>query len=191
MTRTRTILLTLVAVSAGHSAPLSYQVELNTGPLAQGGSYFLDFQLVGSNSNVVDLTNFAYGGGTGSAATIMLDTSTNFFNESTEPFTAGAELTFDVNSTNIGPPASGFPDELSFFLLDSNNNPLPTSDPADAFFYLDLTGGPPTIETFSGSGLSEPTLSVTNTPEPATGWLLLVAASLSLLGARLLRSASR
>jgi len=49
----------------------------------------------------------------------VLDAISNFFNEVTQPFLPGRMVHFQVNSTNIAPPAGGFPDELAFLLLDT------------------------------------------------------------------------
>jgi hypothetical protein len=183
----RFLLLTLAAAYAA-TASTVYNVQVDTSGLPSG-AYYMDFQFIGSNGNTVNLTNFSYGGGTGPAGPFELDTIANVFNELTQQFTAGSVLSFDVAATNIAPPVGGFPDELSFFLLDSSQNVLPTSDTtADAFLYLDLTGSQANIQTFSGSGVNEPVVSSSDTPEPATLPMLAVGLGLVVLsGARSLR----
>jgi hypothetical protein len=170
-------ILTITAVSAA-SASVTYNVQLDTTGLTPAATYYLDFQFIGSNENTVNLTGFSFGGGTGPAGPFELDTITNFFNEVMVPFQPGSNAAFQVTSTNISPPVGGFPDELSFFLLDSGFNPLTSSDLADAFFYLDLTGGQPNIQTFSGPGVPAPVFTSTvAAPEPATFWLVAFALS--------------
>jgi hypothetical protein len=165
----RTSLLALMALPAiSSAATINYNVQFNTSGLSAGGSYYLDFQFIGSDGNTVDLGDFSYGGGSGPAGPIEMDTLTSFFNEVTDPFTAGTALDFQVASTNIAPPVGGFPDELSFFILDGSQNPLTTLDPADSYFYFDVNGGTPDIQTFSGSGVGAPLITVAPAPEPGT-----------------------
>jgi hypothetical protein len=180
-----TALLALIALPAIASASsLSYDVQFNTSGLSAGGSYFLDFQFIGSNGNTVDLDEFSYGGGSGPAGPIEMDTITNFFNEVTDPFTAGGTLNFQVSTTNIAPPAGGFPDELSIFILDGSQNPLTTLDPADAYFYFDVNGGSPDIQTFSGSGVGAPSIAPAappGVPEPGTMLTMVMGLGLAAL----------
>jgi len=178
-----TALLALIALPAIASASsLTYNVQFDTSGLSAGGTYFLDFQFIGSNGNTVDLGDFSYGGGSGPAGPIEMDTITNFFNEVTDPFTAGATLDFQVATTNIGPAVGGFPDELSFFILDSSLNPLTTPDPADAYFYFDVNGGIPDIQTFGGSGVGAPSITSAAAPPgvPEPGTMLTMAMGLGL-----------
>jgi hypothetical protein len=177
-----TALLALMALPAISSASsLSYNADFDTSGLAAGGSYYLDIQFIGGNGNTVNLSNFSYGGGSGPAGPIEMDTISNFFNEVTDPFTAGAILDFQVSATNIAPPAGGFPDELSFFILDSSQNPLTTLDAADAYFYFDVNGGTPGIQTFSGSGVGAPAVTPAAPPgAPEPGTMVMMAVGLSL-----------
>jgi hypothetical protein len=174
--------LSLLVLPAAFSSTLGYNVDLDTAGLTQGGSYFVDLQLVGSNANVVNLSSFSYGGGNGPGGPFTLATTTNFFNQDVEAFTAGSLLSFTITSTNLAPPPGGFPDELSFYLLNSSHNPLPTSDPGSALFYLDINGANPVIQTFDGPGIRAPTITPASTPEPGTSWLLTSGLSFSLLG---------
>jgi len=180
------ILFALLAAVSPVSAGLLYAVHFDTTTLDPVAMYTADFQLIGSNGNTVNLTNFSYGSGSGPTGPYELDTIGNFFNEVMVPFLPGASLDFEVASTNLPPPSGGFPDELSLFLLDSGGNPLPTADPADSFFYLDVTGAQPNIQTFGDPG-GVPAPSLTAIPEPAPIWL--VAAGLGLV--MLSRSARR
>jgi hypothetical protein len=177
-----TALLALMALPAMASASsLNYNVQFDTSGLSAGGSYFLDFQFIGSNGNTVDMADFSYGGGSGPAGPIEMDTINNFFNEVTDPFTAGATLDFQVATTNIGPAVGGFPDELSFFILDSSLSPLSTLDPADAYFYFDVNGGIPDIQTFGGSGVGAPSITSAAPPGvPEPGTMLTMAMGLGL-----------
>jgi len=182
----RILMVAALALPAAYSDSLLYNAQIDTSGLTAGDTYSMDFQFIGSDANTVDLNNFSYGGGSGPTGLFELDTITNFFNEVTPQFVAGITLSFQIGSTNIGPPAGGFPDELSFFILDSSLNPLPTTDTANAFFYLDVTGAVPNIQTFSGSGVLAPIITPASTgvPEPGTISLLAAGLSLILLGLR-------
>lgn len=189
----RFLFLTLMAVSCA-SANNILNVQVDTSGLAAGGTYFMDFQLIGSDGNTVDLSNFSYGGGTGSAGPLEMDDIANFFNEVTPSFTAGTALHFTIATSNIGPPSGNAPDELSLFLLDTSQNVLTTSDAvADAFFYVDITGAQPGIQTFSGSGVGAPILTSSAPPAsaPEPGTLIMLAAGLGLAALRRLRFRNR
>jgi hypothetical protein len=163
----------MLPLSAIHAAGLAYTINFNTAGLTQGGSYFVDFQFIGDAGNTVTLTDPSYGGGHGDTQTLTMDTISQFFNEQSWHFVAGQFIAFTVQLTNLPPPVGGFPDELSVFLLDQSQTPLPTNDAGGSFVTLDLTGGQPNIQTFQGSGVSVP--AVTATPEPAALWLTLIA----------------
>ncbi len=189
----RFLLLALTALSCA-SANNILNVRVDTSGLTVGGAYFMDFQFIGSDGNTVDLSNFAYGGGTGPAGPLEMDDIANFFNELTPSFTAGTVLNFAITTTNIGPPSGSAPDELSFFLLDRNGNVLTTSDRvADAFFYLYITGAHPDIQTFGGSGVGAPILTSSAPPAaaPEPGTLVMLAIGFGLAALRRLRFHSR
>jgi hypothetical protein len=189
----RFLLLALTALSCA-SANNILNVQVDTSGLTAGGTYFMDFQFIGSDGNTADLSNFSYSGGTGPAGPLEMDDIANFFNEVTPSFTAGTALHFTIATTNIGPPSGSAPDELSFFLLDSSQNVLTTSDTvADAFFYLDITGAQPNIQTFSGSGVGAPILTSGAPPAaaPEPGTLIMLAMGLGLAALRRSRFRSR
>jgi hypothetical protein len=174
----------MLPLGAIHAAGIAYTMNLNTAGLTQGGSYFLDFQFTGDAGNTVTLTNPSYGGGHGDTQMLTMDTISQFFNEQSWQFVAGQFVMFTVHLTNVPPPVGGFPDELSVFLLDQSQTPLPTNDAGGSFVTLDLTGGQPDIQTFQGSGVSAPAVAVA--PEPGAFWLSLIA-----IGGVIVRQARR
>lgn len=161
----------------------------------------LDFVGGPSPSNTVTITNFLTDGAlgvqtpTGGSAgtlpgTVTLSDGTSFFNELLANMTLGSFLSFQVDTTNLGPAAGSFPDEFSLFLYDSGFNSLiATSDPtgANAIATIDLTGAAITADTLytSDATLGSPVAA----PEPSSLLLLATFAGLLLLLQR--RSAGR
>jgi hypothetical protein len=187
-------------LTAVGKADTTYTFTMNTSPLAGNGQFTLDFQFLDStgsstdlNNNNVKLTGFTFGGGSasgggsttggasGSLASGVTLTDTEFFNEYMEKFTAGSQLSFSIDVTNVLDP-SGIPDLLTLGILDSGGNELPTSGFANEFLDVSLVGGTaPQVFTFgsapgSAFSLSAPVVQVqspTPIPEPSTLWLLL------------------
>ena len=166
-------------------------ITLDTSSLA-GGTYFVDFQLndgsqTGDGNNTAVIQKFSFGGGAATGAGVAFGgitgdlyskvtlTDTTPFNEFFQSFTAGSFLSFDVELTNN--PDTPQPDAFGFALLDTNLFNLPTnsSNGADTFLSVNLTGTRLVYSTAAGvGGVPAPRV-------PETGSTLLVA-SLGLLG---------
>jgi hypothetical protein len=110
-----------------------------------------------------------------------------FFNELIVNLTpVSNQITFDLSYSNNGPSAGAAPDQISFFLLDGQYQPLfPTADPlgTDALFAVDLTGSS-SVDVYSPATLTSPgniQITVpgsTTVPEPKIFLLTLPAAIL-------------
>jgi hypothetical protein len=178
-----------------------YAFTMDTAPLVGNGQFTIDLQfLQGSGvpgdigNNTIQLTDFSFGGGSpsgggtatggasGSLATGVTLTDTDFFNEYYENFTPGGKLSFDIDTTNV-PDPEGTPDLLTLAILDSNGDELPTTGFADEFLDVSLTGGVgPQVSTFGsapGSAFSLPAPDVqSESPLPEPGGLGPVSVSL-------------
>ncbi|MEO7099200.1 MAG: NF038129 family PEP-CTERM protein [Luteolibacter sp.] len=180
----------LLGASSAHAA-VTYYVDVNTSSLIGNTSapFALDFQLIGSASNSVTISNFNFGGGsatsstenyTGTASgdlnsTVSLNDTTTFFNEFFQGFTPGATLSFTVNvDTNIGSPT---PDGFSFAILDSSLTNITTSGLGDSLLVVNVDGtsyGTMTSQTGSGTGAFSG-VSITSVPEPSAALLGMMA----------------
>jgi hypothetical protein len=212
----RTLLLGMALVSGGTVAALAqtYTVSLSTDALNANSAsepFSLDFQFVdgsgtGDANNTITLKNFNFssggslsspaslsGGASQSGGTFTI-TDSSSFNEVLTPFTAGTSpnstLSFQLTTTNHAETGAGSsPDELTFYVLDSNDNDVPTSDAAaSSLVTIDLGApGGPSITTFNGTtpyaGLD---VSVTETPEPSSvaTFMLGLAATAAIAGFR-------
>lgn len=173
--------LTLLAPSAAH-ADYAFHVSLDTSNLSDtdfSAPYSLDFQLIGTQGNVVNITNVLFGtGGSASGSSnlsgdvsgslssgVTLNSATSFFNNFNEQFSPGSLLQFDVQTTTNF--AGGTPDGFSFALLDNTLTELPTSGPASQLFQVDIDGATPTITSYYSywSGTSV-TITPAAIPEP-------------------------
>jgi hypothetical protein len=199
-------LLIAAAASAPASAGTIYQVTMDTSALLGQGTFYVDFQFndgsgapPGLNNNQVTVSAFNFGtGGTagspltpiggasgdmGSSVTLV---DSQFFNEFTQPFTAGALLSFQVDTTNNADPGPT-PDEFTFAILDSTLSELPTTGPASEFLSVDLGGAAPAVAAFDSApgaqfAFAAPNVQNLTLPEPAS--YLLAALALIALRAR-------
>lgn len=147
--------LTVGAAGPARTDPFHFTVSLDTTGLpALSADYSVYLSLTdggGMAANQIDVTSFAFGGGsptgapinTGGSAgdlggTVTLSDST-FLNEFSQTFSLGSELVFDVDlaDVNVDSPS---PDALLFCLLDDTGMPIPTTDPNGfAMFVLELS----------------------------------------------------
>lgn len=179
----------------------SFNVNVDTSSLignASGpfevGFLLIDASGTGDANNTVTLSSFAFGGGSagsvdpsgtvGGASGTLSSTITlmdsAFFNGLSSHFTPGSSLSFLVSMTTktdatIDPSTGLTGDQFDFFVFDSSNQPITTSDP---------TGGNTlTLATIGPSGLSVQNFTIgkpqENVPEPST--LLLLAFGLVLI----------
>jgi hypothetical protein len=192
-------IVTLACAASCHAGSiLAYDVTLNMTPL-QGQSGYLAFDFLGGTpveSNTVTIDGFSSdstlgtvsltGGATGSLmpgpATLN---DSQFFNELLQPVTFGTTAAFTLSfTTNVAP--SGIPDSFSFFLLDSALVPYATSDPsgAGALITVPINQANLSPQVFTSAFASATVTPVTtSTPEPATGFYL-VLGGIALAAAR-------
>ncbi len=200
----------LVLSGAPARAGQVWTVSLDTSQLVANytGPFGLDFELLGSNGNTVTLSSFSFGSGgagpgpaflTGGASgdlggTVSLNDSGNFFSDFNQQFAPGNTLTFTVDSTLVGPPSGGTPDNFSMVIFQgydpvngynpftgTGGSPIPTTDPSggDTFFNFDING--PGSTTASGFPSTSGDIPITVTPqsaapEPSSGLIFLVGA---------------
>jgi hypothetical protein len=205
----------------------SYAVgfTINTsGLMAHPASPFaIDVQLVdgdGIVNNIVSLSNLSLedgrslgtpttvGGASGDIDSEIRLSDTAFFSSFTQPFVAGARLSFDLNgsASGMGPVA----DEVSISFLDRTGAAVPTTAlsqlGSDVLIRVVLEGGAWSVQTFNGDLTRVPlggglpidlTVLFSPVPEPsrlALGtfvWVPFLAAWRRLRRGRLLRSATR
>ena len=179
----------LLSFARASAAPITFNVSINTTPLA-GMSGFFAFDLLGGSplqGNTATISAFATTGVLGVSSTSgdvsgsltsppLVLTTSEFFNEFLQGVTFGSGLTtFDLTlSSNFT--MGSTPDSFSFFLLDSTFTPFTTSDPtgANALFAIDITNATtPIIFTSSFATVTvTPAGGTAPVPEPATMLLL-------------------
>ena len=138
---------------------LMFNVTLDTSGLVghPAGPFYIDFQLNdGSSSfargiNTATISAFTFGEGgkpTGSpnlfggaqgnlTTSVTLTDDTAFYNEFFQSFTPGSILSFSVSLTARVDPGET-PDAFSFSILDSLLSPIPTTNFADAFLFINI-----------------------------------------------------
>jgi len=206
-----TLLASFATLQRSAQADAIYDVSINTSPLISNaaGPFSLDFQFTdgsgtGDGNNTATVSNFTFGAGSATgtpttSGTVSGDltsgfslTDSNFFNEFTQTFTPGNELTFTVDlTTNVD--AGGVPDEFSFDILDSTGSEIPTLGTFDYLLLADIDSSQPTLYGYgsdttrgtvtTGDSIDLPAPSITSpVPEPAGVWL--PACGLAFLGLR-------
>ncbi len=205
-TAARAALLLLLSAAISHAA-IIYRVSLDTSPLVghPAGLFSLNFQLndgsgTSDGNNMAILSNFLFGGGSGSGAPILSGgasgslgtsvtlTDSSFFNAFTQEFVAGSNLQFLLElTTNVV--GGGTPDQFSFAILDSSGFEIPTLGPFNALLVIDLDGVPPTTQVFATDAATAPNgggqpialgaPAVAEVPEPGTGLLCLATIAIA------------
>jgi hypothetical protein len=138
---------------------LSFNVSLDTSGLIghSAGPFYIDFQLndgsgdfaVGVNIATIGSFMFGlngrpsgtpnlFGGAKGDLSnTVTLMDDAHFNNEFFQQFIPGTVLSFGVSlTTNVDPGLT--PDAFSFSILDSTLSPIPTTNFADAFLFVNI-----------------------------------------------------
>jgi hypothetical protein len=171
-------LMSLLAAPFLH-ADLLYNVSIDTTPIA-GTDGFFAFDLLGGipfQNNLATITSFTTDSTLGAASTSgdvtgslvpgpLTLTADQFFNEWLQAVTFGHLTTFVLDvSTNFA--AQTTPDSFAFFLLDSTENPLTTSDPtgANSVFAIDLVGANTSPQVYTSTGGPAPEFTATVTPQ--------------------------
>lgn len=193
------VTLCALALAPFAKADIVYTFTMDTAPLVGNGQFTVDLQfLQGSGvpgdigNNTIQFTDFNFGGGSpsgggtatggasGSLATVVTLSDTEFFNEYYENFTPGGQLSFGIDTTNV-PDPQGTPDLLTLAILDGNGDELPTTGFSDEFLDVSLTGGAaPQVSTFGSApggdfSLAAPEVqSQSEVPEPGGLGLLSV-----------------
>jgi hypothetical protein len=167
----RTIALAVLAASSALWG--SVIVTLDTSPLPSGSTFYLDFQLQGSDGNTVQITQLNLGSGThlspdstsgGASGSFTggftLTDVTQFQSEVRAPFHPGTQVSYELTNTNQS--SGGFvSDTFTFAVEDSagaNTIVCPninTCGTSGASLTMLLDGNPITFDT---SGLSNGTL---------------------------------
>lgn len=162
-----------------HIDASEFQIAIDDNLPTQTG--FLAFDLIAGSpapGDTVTISDFTTDGAFGSSSQsgsvggtlapgplTLADTS--FFNEWLQSVTYGTTISFQLVIGGNVP--SGIPDSFSFYLLDSDRNPFPTSDPtgADSLFAIDLNGLSTTPTAFSSDIAAITIQTVTSAvPEP-------------------------
>ena len=187
------LLFGLVGGSASAVFAISiFDISLDTSSLT-GTAANLAFDLIdgdGASNNVVTLTNFSTDGALGTASSLggpvtgalpgpVTIADGSFFNELLQPITLGTTISFTLDLTENF--AGGLPDQFSFFLLDGFgfSSLYATTDltGADALFVVDIDGTDfGALQVFTPT--TAPAASLTATPVPEPGTLLLFATGL-------------
>jgi hypothetical protein len=146
-------------------ADLIFDVSLDTLGLKghPAGPFYVDFQLndgsgTGDKSSTVMISNFMFGvgggtvgnplppigGASGNLDSLVSITDNGFVNEFTQQFNPGDTLSFHVNlmTTNVDSP---IPDAFSFSILDRSFAPIPTTNFADAFLFVNINSANLTV----------------------------------------------
>jgi len=158
------ILFLLVGAALARATTINYHVAFDTSSLSS--PFYVDFQFVdgsgvGNANNTATLSNFDFGGGSligaptafgsfsGSFASGITLTDSDFFTEIFQSFAPGSTLSFDVTLTNtIESPA---PDVFSFAILDGSLANIPTTHPTNnSLFYVEL-GSSPVLSSGTGN----------------------------------------
>jgi hypothetical protein len=152
----------------------------------------------GDANNTILIDNVAFGGGSagavdpalttsgasGSFASAVTITDSEFFNAFAQMFTAGTRMTFDFGlTTNVD--AGGFPDQFSVALLQSDGTPIPSVDPSGAVLVVNIDSARPAFQSFATDVTPAPTVTIAATvPEPSTLLLLGLALTVRRCSAR-------
>jgi len=156
------------AFSTVAHADLVYNVTMNTGPLIghSAAPFSVEFQFndgsgIGDSNNSVVLSNFNFGtggaavgsgttvnGASGSLQSSVHFTDSSFFNQFSQQFTPGNQLSFQLAfSTNVD--AGPTPDQFTFAILDRTGAELPTQSFFDVFVELNINSANPQVQTFA------------------------------------------
>lgn len=152
-------------------ANLMFDVTLDTSGLIghPAGPFYVDFQLNDGSGNfagvnTATISNFMFGdkgsasgnpqlfgGAMGDLSTgVTLKDDAAFINEFIEGFTPGSFLSFHVElTTNVDPGLT--PDGFSFSILDSLLSPIPTTNFADAFLFVNINSANLTVADLGNS----------------------------------------
>jgi hypothetical protein len=163
-----------------------YNVTVNTTPLntTQGYLAFDFFQGFPIENNAVTISNFTTDATLGTLTTTgdatgtispgpgNLDDINNFFNEFLQEVTFGTTISFNLSLTTNG---ASTPDNFSFYLLDSSQFPIVTSDPTgtDSLISIDITGPGLTPNVYTSADATATVAPAgSSTPEPGSFWLV-------------------
>ncbi len=181
------------ACSPGFAAV--YDVTIDTTDLT-GTDAYLAFDLIDGDSvtanNTATISNFltdatlgmadSTGGVSGTLPGTVTITDTDAFNELLQAATLASSISFRLDLTENNP-GDSVPDQFSFFLLNSDEFPLySTDDPTgtDAVFAADIFG-PGSVELYVFTPTSSPAASTSVTVVPLPPAILLFLTGVSLL----------
>jgi hypothetical protein len=181
----QTTLLGILASTLAMAATV-YNVTVDTTPLntTQGYLAFDFFQGFPIENNAVTISNFTTDATLGTLTTTgdatgtispgpgNLDDINNFFNEFLQEVTFGTTISFNLSLTTNG---ASTPDNFSFYLLDSSQFPIVTSDPTgtDSLISIDITGPGLTPNVYTSADATATVAPAgSSTPEPGSFWLV-------------------
>lgn len=142
----------------------TYKINLNTAGLIghPAAPFALAFQLsdggfVGNGNTTVKIDGFDFGGGTptgapltvggvtGSVSTSITLIDSQFLSYFIQSFTPGSVLKFSITMISN----SGDPDQMSFSILDSSGNEIPTKSPERFFqIFVSVSNSETTVQSF-------------------------------------------
>ncbi|HRQ64117.1 MAG TPA: hypothetical protein PKZ76_04500 [Xanthomonadaceae bacterium] len=150
---------------AAQADPVSYEISVNTTPLA-GQQGFVAFDFIdgdGQPGNVASIDGFASDAALVELVLIgdadgglvpgpLLLGDGQFFSSGRQELVFATSMSFRLQVSTEGPHAP-FPDAFSFFLLDAVQRPFATTDPsgADALLVVSISGPEPGIEVFESA----------------------------------------
>jgi hypothetical protein len=185
-----TLAACVLLLQSALAAPIHFIIN-TPGLSGVTGSIAFDLINGGMPYNQASIEHFLSDGTLGAHQTIgtvsgqlpgsVLLTDDDFFNEYSQEFAFGNELSFTLNATERPAAGVSFPDGVAFFLLDpsTGRSLITTSDPtgANALFLLSI-GATPGLALYQATDVAV-TLQVEPLPEPTT--LILMLAGLAIL----------
>jgi hypothetical protein len=173
-----TVMLAAFALSCGAAGAATFRADISLAPIQGGVGYFL-FDLTNGTPTQLNIVTISTADTDGLLGDLAVEgdvsgslfpgpltlRSSQFFNEARQISQFGTFLSFEFDTTSNFSTGS-IPDSFSFFIIDTNFVPAPTSDPSgvNALFFLDLTGEDAAPVVYTSDFAS---VSVTQVPEPS------------------------
>ncbi len=155
-------------------------VVLNTLPLDETKTYYLDFQLAdgdGAANNTVSLSLVTFGGGTGTFPDTTL-TDAAFFDQALYDFTPGDEIRFNLAYTTNFDSGGFMPDTFTWAVLDETYNSIVDNGLLASLVILLDGSAPQTFAATEAYDFIRPVL-LAGTPIPEASTMSLAAMGLA------------
>jgi hypothetical protein len=172
-----TVMLAASALSCGAVRAATFRADVSLAPIQGGIGYFL-FDLTNGTPTQLNAVTISNADTDGLIGDLVVEgdvsgslfpgpltlLSSQFFNEARQISQFGTFLSFEFDTTSNFS-AGSIPDSFSFFIIDTNFVPAPTSDPsgANALFFIDLTGEDAAPVVYTSDFAS---VSIAQVPEP-------------------------